>query len=89
MQYEYKCWECEVDIAIERPMGKAPKKTRCPECNTTMRPKSVFLDTITECPRGDFSINGNIYGDTDRIKLLIHDNLERELKRVLEETNQT
>ncbi len=30
--YTYKCGHCSNEATVEKPIGKAPKQVRCPEC---------------------------------------------------------
>jgi hypothetical protein len=54
MDYNYKCWDCEVDIVIDRPMGKSPKKTKCPSCN---KMSERNYETMTFHMKGDCHTN--------------------------------
>jgi ribosomal protein L37AE/L43A len=55
-------------------------KAYCPLCNSPLRFKNIFLDSITECVRCSYRINGNVYGDMHKINSLIIDNIDRQLR---------
>ena len=33
MEYQWKCWDCDILSERDYNPGKAPKRIRCPECN--------------------------------------------------------
>lgn len=54
MEYQWKCWDCEVLVDRECNPGKAPKRIRCPECNKLIEKN---FDTMTFHMKGDCHTN--------------------------------
>jgi hypothetical protein len=58
----------------------------CPQCDSPIRHKSTFLDNYTACIRCDYKVTGNVYGDNNRIELLVIDNITKRLRADISQT---